>query len=51
VPQAGQTLELTFNKDRLHLFDVETRLSLMVRQPEREHVTVATESSTEPATS
>jgi multiple sugar transport system ATP-binding protein len=51
VPLAGQSLELTFNKDRLHLFDVESRLSLMVRQPEREHVTVTTESSSEQPTS
>jgi len=46
VPSTGQTLELTFNKDRLHLFDVESRLSLMVRNPAREHVNVTTESST-----
>jgi multiple sugar transport system ATP-binding protein len=51
VPLAGQSLELTFNKDRLHLFDVTSRLSLMVRQPEREHVTVTTESSSEQPTS
>ena len=50
IPQAGQILELTFNKDRLHLFDVETRLSLMVRQPERDHVNVATPSSSEQPT-
>ena len=50
VPQTGQSLELTFNKDRLNLFDVETRLSLMVRQRERERVTVTTESSSEQPT-
>ena len=51
VPQVGDTLELTFNKDRLHLFDVESRLSLMVRQPQRERVTVTTETSTKQPTS
>jgi multiple sugar transport system ATP-binding protein len=50
VPLAGQSLELTFNKDRLHLFDVQSRLSLMVRQPRREHVNVTTESSSKQPT-
>jgi multiple sugar transport system ATP-binding protein len=51
VPLAGQSLELTFNKDRLHLFDVTSRQSLMIRQPEREHVTVITESPSAQPTS
>ncbi len=47
VPLAGQSIRLTFNKERLQLFDVESRLSLMVRQPQRERVNATAESSTE----
>ena len=40
VPQPGDVLELTFNRDRLHLFDDETRKSLVRRLPEREKISI-----------
>jgi multiple sugar transport system ATP-binding protein len=40
VPQHGQLVELAFNKDRVHLFDAESRQSLMRRTPEREKISV-----------
>ena len=39
-PQAGQPLEVAYNKERLHLFDPTTRESLVERQARREHITV-----------
>lgn len=51
VPETGQSLMLAFNKDRVHLFDPTSRLSLLVRQPEREHVNVTVaEPACEPST-
>jgi multiple sugar transport system ATP-binding protein len=40
MPQAGQAVEVAFNKERLHLFDTTTRESLIERQAKREHVSV-----------
>jgi multiple sugar transport system ATP-binding protein len=40
MPQAGQGIEVTFNKDRLHLFDVTSRGSLLEREAMREHFSV-----------
>jgi len=37
---AGQTIEVAFNKERLHLFDVTSNESWIVRQAQREHVSV-----------
>ena len=40
MPQAGQAVEVAFNKERLHLFDTTTRESLIERQAKREHISV-----------
>ncbi len=40
VPQPGDVLDLSFNKDRVHLFDAETRKSLMRRAQEREKISI-----------
>jgi multiple sugar transport system ATP-binding protein len=40
MPQAGQSIEVAFNKERLHLFDVTSRESLLVREATREHISV-----------
>jgi multiple sugar transport system ATP-binding protein len=40
IPQSGQNLELAFTRDRVHLFDVDTRASLLRRKAEREKVSV-----------
>jgi multiple sugar transport system ATP-binding protein len=40
MPQAGQAIEVAFNKERLHLFDVTSRESLLVREGQREHISV-----------
>jgi hypothetical protein len=45
MPQAGEGIEIAFNKERLHLFDVTTRESLLEREAQREHISVG---STEP---
>jgi multiple sugar transport system ATP-binding protein len=40
MPQAGQGIEVAFNKERLHLFDVTSRESLLEREAKREHISV-----------
>jgi ABC-type sugar transport system ATPase subunit len=40
VPVTGDVVSLAFNRDRVHLFDVETRMSLVRRQQEREKISV-----------
>jgi len=40
MPQTRQGIEVAFNKERLHLFDVTSRESLMERESAREHITV-----------
>jgi multiple sugar transport system ATP-binding protein len=40
MPQPGQAIEVAFNKERLHLFDVTSHESLLVREGQREHITV-----------
>ncbi len=40
MPQPGQSIEVAFNKERLHLFDVTSNESLLVREGQREHITV-----------
>jgi multiple sugar transport system ATP-binding protein len=45
MPQAGDGIEIAFNKERLHLFDVSSRESLLEREAQREHISVG---STEP---
>jgi multiple sugar transport system ATP-binding protein len=40
MPQAGQAIEIAYNKERLHLFDVTSHESLLVRDGQREHITV-----------
>ena len=40
MPQAGQGIEVAFNLERLHLFDVTTRESLLEREAQREHISV-----------
>jgi multiple sugar transport system ATP-binding protein len=42
MPQPGQTIEIAFNRERLHLFDATTRESLIERQTRREHISVGT---------
>jgi multiple sugar transport system ATP-binding protein len=42
MPQPGQAIELAFNKERLHLFDVTSHESLLEREGQREHVSVGT---------
>jgi multiple sugar transport system ATP-binding protein len=41
TPQAGESLEVAFNRDRLHLFDVTSHESLLQREAQREHIAVA----------
>ena len=38
IPHSGQLMDVAFSKDRLHLFDVTSRLSLTNREPQRETV-------------
>ncbi len=40
IPQSGQRLQLAFNRDRVHLFDVDARTSLLRRTAEREKISV-----------
>jgi multiple sugar transport system ATP-binding protein len=40
MPQPGQTIEVAFNQERLHLFDVTSRESLLIREGQREHISV-----------
>jgi len=40
MPQAGDGIEIAFNKERLHLFDVSSRESLLEREAQREHISV-----------
>jgi multiple sugar transport system ATP-binding protein len=47
MPQAGQAIDVAFNKERLHLFDATTRESLIERQAKREHVTVGSPDTAE----
>ena len=38
MPQPGQSIDVAFNKERLHLFDVTSKESLLERDATREHV-------------
>jgi multiple sugar transport system ATP-binding protein len=40
MPQAGQAIEVAFNKERLHLFDVTSHESVLQRGGQREHIVV-----------
>src|SRR5580693_2031469 len=40
MPQPGQKIDVAFNKERLHLFDVTSKESLLTRDAAREHVSV-----------
>jgi ABC-type sugar transport system ATPase subunit len=40
MPQAGQGIEVAFNKERLHLFDVTSRESVLEREATREHISI-----------
>jgi ABC-type sugar transport system ATPase subunit len=40
MPQPGQRIDVAFNKERLHLFDVTSKESLLERDASREHVSV-----------
>jgi ABC-type sugar transport system ATPase subunit len=40
MPQPGQRIDVAFNKERLHLFDVTSKESLLERAATREHVSV-----------
>ena len=40
MPQPGQRIDVAFNKERLHLFDVTSKESLLERDATREHVSV-----------
>ncbi len=40
MPQPGQSIDVAFNKERLHLFDVTSQASLLERDATREHVSV-----------
>jgi multiple sugar transport system ATP-binding protein len=40
MPQPGQKIDVAFNKERLHLFDVTSKESLLTRDATREHVSV-----------
>jgi len=45
MPQPGQAIEVAFNKERLHLFDVTSRESLLEREGQREHISVGSPES------
>ena len=45
MPSPGDVLELAFNTDGVHVFDAETRLSLLERTPQRERITVESSST------
>jgi multiple sugar transport system ATP-binding protein len=51
MPQPGQSIEVAFNKERLHLFDVTSHESLLVREGQREHITVGSVESAADASS
>jgi multiple sugar transport system ATP-binding protein len=40
MPQPGQSIDVAFNQERLHLFDVTSKESLLERDATREHVSV-----------
>ncbi len=46
MPQPGQGIDVAFNKERLHLFDVTSKETLLARDASREHISVG---SSEPA--
>ena len=45
MPQPGQAIEVAFNRERLHLFDVTSRESLLEREGRREHISVGSPES------
>jgi ABC-type sugar transport system ATPase subunit len=45
IPAVGDRVELVFDRDSIHLFDPESKLSLLGRQHQRERVSVPVESS------
>jgi multiple sugar transport system ATP-binding protein len=45
IPESGDRLELVFDRDCIHLFDIESKLSLLGRHRQRERVAVPLESS------
>jgi ABC-type sugar transport system ATPase subunit len=48
IPEPGDRLELVFDRDSIHLFDPESKLSLLGRHRQRERVAVPVESSQQP---
>lgn len=48
IPQQGDRLELAFDRECIHIFDAETRLSLLGRTRQRERVAVLAEPSSQP---
>jgi hypothetical protein len=46
MPQAGQAIEIAFNRERLHLFEVTSQESLLERGGQREHITVGSPAPT-----
>jgi multiple sugar transport system ATP-binding protein len=43
MPEAGQAIDVSFNKERLHLFDVTSHESLLGREGQRERISVGSE--------
>ena len=48
IPERGDNVELVFDRDCIHLFDPESKLSLLGRHRQRERVAVPVESSQQP---
>jgi multiple sugar transport system ATP-binding protein len=48
IPERGERVELVFDRDCIHLFDPESKLSLLGRHRQRERVAVQAESSQQP---
>ena len=45
IPEPGDRVELVFDRDSIHLFDPESKLSLLGRYHQRERVAAMIESS------
>jgi multiple sugar transport system ATP-binding protein len=48
IPERGERVELVFDRDCVHLFDPDSKLSLLGRHRQRERVAVQAESSQQP---